>query len=256
MTDDLVFPAAEVVKRLECGGWTIAPAGRPGVLALNSGHYFADGDGVSVLLRLSGTDALVSDGGVMKHRLVDAQVDIKTERVRQAWDATLQDFGLHEADDRVVGRKPAEQVVTLLGDLVDAMLTLDGFKVLAKRAQPSRLERQLYTFLSELADTKQLRYERHPIVLMPAGTKVQPTAKVETPERDVYLQTATKDTLGRATYVAAALRQAQFGVNQRLVVLKGRRADWSQDHLDLLTSEARVGFMDETWVLRQILVDA
>lgn len=254
MTNDLVFPAAGVVERLELGGWTLNPAGRPGVLALNSGHYFADGDGVTVLLRMSGADALVGDGGTMKIRLADAKVDMTAERARQAWESTLRDFGLHEVDDRIVGRKPADQLPSLLTDIVDAMLTLDGLKVLAKRAQASRLERQLYTFLDELVDTKRVRFERHPQVLMPAGAKIRPTARVETPQRDVYVQTATKDTIDRAMFFAAALKQTAFDVDQRLVVLRGRKVDWPQDYLNMIENDARIGFMDETFDLRRILV--
>jgi hypothetical protein len=253
MTDDLVMPAPEVVRRLECGGWTINPAGRPEVLALDSGHFFADGDGVSVLLRMSGEDALVSDGGAMKHRLSDAQVDLTGERARGAWASTLRDFGLEEIDDRVVGRKHASALVPLLADLVDAMLTLDGLKVLARRPQLSRLERQLYSFLS---DSVRLPFKQHPTVRMPQGTEIRPTAKVEAPGRDIYVQTASQEGVGRATYVTKALKLADIGLTQRMIVLKGRRADWAQDYVDILGDDATVGFMDDTVGLRKLFTTA
>lgn len=253
MTDDLVMPPPEVVQRLECGGWTLNRAGRPGVLALDSGHFFADGDGVSVLLRISGDDALVSDGGVMKHRLADAQVDLNGERVRGAWMSMLADFGLVEIDDRVVGRRPTAGLVPLLTDLVDAMLTLDGLKVLARRPQLSRLERQLYLFLAE---SVRLPFKQHPTVRMPQGTEIRPTAKVEAPGRDIYVQTASQDGVGRATYVTKALKLADIGLTQRMIVLKGRRADWAQDYVDILGDDARVGFMDDTIGLRSMFMKA
>ncbi|MDQ3577721.1 MAG: hypothetical protein M3443_09025 [Actinomycetota bacterium] len=254
MTDRLGLPPPVVVTRLQAAGWTFASAGRPGAYALNSGHYFADGDGVSVLLRMTGDDALVSDGGVMKQRLADAQVDLTGDKAKSAWDGILRDFGLHEADDRVVGRKPASAIVSLLTDVVDAMLTLDGLKVLAKQPQQSRLERQLYTFLD---DSAKLKYERHPTVRMPRGAAVRPTALVHGPNRDVYVQTtSTREGIEHAAFVAGVLKRAAVDMNQRLVVLKGSRGDWQADYVDLVADAALVGFMNSPYELTRLLTDA
>jgi hypothetical protein len=252
VTSDFDIPS-QVADLKSAGGWVVEPAGRPEVWALNSGHYFGDGDGVSVLLRISGNDALVSDAGAMVSRLTDAQVDLTSERVKHAWATTLQDFGLHETDNRVVGRKPATQLIPLLHDLVDAMLTLDGLKVLARRPQLSRLERELYNFLDE---TVKLPYEPHPTVKMPHGALVRPTALVEAPTRLVYMQTASKTNVSRATLVSSVLKHANFDKNQRLIVLKGRRSEWASDYVDLLSDSALVGFMAARGELERLISTA
>lgn len=251
MTSDLDMPrqVADLVKL----GWTVTSAGRSDVWALHSGHYFGDGEGVSVLLRVSDTDALASDGGAMVTRLADAQVDLKAERAGNAWTTTLQDFGLREVDDRVVGQKPLSQLLPLLHDLVDAMLTLDGLKVLARRRQVSRLDRELYTFLEQ---TVKLPYEAHPTVKMPHGTSVRPTALVSAPDRQLYMQTATQDTIGRATLVTSVLAHAHFEKKQRMVVLKGRRAEWGDDYVDLLSSSALVGFISAPVELERLIASS
>lgn len=241
------------LTELEQRGWTVTLGGRPDVFALNSGHYFADGDGVSLLLRFTGDDVLVSDGGVMKLRLHDAQVDLSSERARAVWNGTLRDFELVEADDRIVGRKGASSLMALLTDLVDAMLTLDGLKVLARQPQMSRLERQLYTFLDEAAVP--LTYEKRPRVQMPRGTEVRPTALVHAPGRDIYVQTTSnKDNVSRASFVVEVLRRANIDLNQRLVVFKGTQGDWEADYVDLLSELAMVGFMERPRQLTELLL--
>ena len=233
------FVDRRLAEALRC--WHMAPAGRPGSVALTGRQFFADGDGVTVLIRASGGEALASDGGAMSTRLADAGVDVfGSTRAAGAWDAILEDFHLHEIDGRIVGRRPLEQAEALASDIASAMLTADGLRWMAARERDSKLVRELYSFL----DHVHLRYDRRPVIKLPRGSQVRPTARVAAPGRPVLVQVVGQgdQSLEHALSLVQRVGKADFDFNQRLVLLRGAPESWSADHLDLLADHAPVGF--------------
>ncbi|NEB18749.1 hypothetical protein [Streptomyces coelicoflavus] len=240
----------EVAAALRC--WHIAPAGRPGTVTLTGRAYFADGDGVTVLLRTSGGDALASDGGVMAARLADVGVDVwGPTRAATAWTETLSAFKLHEVDGRIVGRRPINQAAALASDISSAMLTTDGLRWLAAPERESKLVRQFYQFL----DGARFAYDRRPTIELPRGAKVRPTARVNTSGRSVLVQAVggTEQALEHALSLVQRIERANYAFDQRLVLLKGDPTGWPPDHLDLLADHAPVGFSDRMDQVGQFL---
>lgn len=224
---------------LKC--WHMAPGGRPGTVALTGRHFFADGDGVTVLIRVSGDDALASDGGTTATRLDDAGLDLwGSTRAASAWDELLKDFHLREVDGRIVGRRPVEQAEQLASDIACAMLTADGLRYLAGQERDSALVQQFYNYL----DTARLEYTRRPTIKLPRGSLVRPTARVATPTREVIVQAVAGKEAGleHALSLVQRIGRAHFEFNQRLVLLRGSASDWSADILDILADHTPVGF--------------
>ncbi|MFE9221879.1 hypothetical protein ACFYN3_36875 [Streptomyces lavendulae] len=247
------LPDPRLAAALRC--WHTAPAARPGTVALTGRAYFADGDGVTVLLRISGDDALASDGGVMAARLADAGVDVWAHtRAAQAWAETLSAFRLSEVDGRIVGRRPLDQAEALASDVSSAMLTTDGLRWLAAPERDSKVVRQLYEFL----DNGRFAYDRRPTIELPRGAKVRPTARVNMPDRSVLVQavSGTEQGLEHALSLVQRVERAQYAFDQRLVLLKGNPAAWPADHLDLLADHAPVGFSDQMGLVNRFLRDS
>lgn len=228
-----------LIESLRC--WRVAPAGRPGSIALTGRMFYADGDGVTVLMRVAGDDALASDGGVAVTRLADAGVDVwGTTRASHAWSQILTSFHLREVDGRMVGRRPIAQADILAHDIASAMLTADGLRWLAGHERENKLARQLYDFL----DRTRLKYARRPSIELPRGSTVRPTARVSAPRRQVIVQTVSPSEQGmeHALSLVQRIDRASYGFNQRLVLLQGRPEEWPADHLDLLADYTPVGF--------------
>ncbi|MEU5243426.1 hypothetical protein AB0G81_04800 [Streptomyces asoensis] len=237
---------------LKC--WHIAPGGRPGTLALTGRQYFADGDGVTVLIRVAGDDALASDGGKTAARLADAGVDIwGTTRAAAAWTELLAAFQLHEADGRIVGRRPLKQAEQLASDIASAMLTADGLRWMVAPERESLLIRQFYNFL----DATDLRYSKRPTIKLPRGSQVRPTAQVETPARPVIVQAVggTEAGIEHALSLVQRISRANYDFNQRLVLLKGASQDWPADHLDVLADHSPVGFSTQMNLVQEFLTE-
>lgn len=224
---------------LKC--WHTAPGARPGTVVLTGRQYFANGDGVTVLIRVSGSDALASDGGATAARLADAGVDVwGPTRAAAAWTDLLSSFELREVDGRIVGRRPVGQAEQLASDIASAMLTADGLRYLAASERESPLIRQLYAFL----DSSHIAYTRRPTIKLPLGSQVRPTAKVDTPQRPVLVQAVGGAEAGidHALSLVQRIGKAHYAFNQRLVLLRGDAGDWPADHLDLLADYTPVGF--------------
>ncbi|MEW1861783.1 hypothetical protein AB0399_15655 [Streptomyces sp. NPDC088194] len=230
------FVDQRLAEVLKC--WHMAPGGRSGTVALTGRQYFADGDGVTVLIRVSDDDALASDGGITATRLADAGVDVwGTTRAATAWAELLASFKLREVDGRIVGRRPVRQAEQLASDIASAMLTADGLRYLAVPERESKLIRQLYEFL----DSGHYQYTRRPIIKLPLGSEVRPTARVDAPQRPVLIQAADAG-IDHALSLVQRIDKADYGFNQRLVLLRGTPEDWPADHLDLLADHSPVGF--------------
>ena len=177
------FVDQQLGESLKC--WHMAPGGRPGSVALTGRNFFADGDGVTVLIRVSGEEALASDGGVMATRLADAGVDLwGGTRASAAWTELLAGYHLREVDGRIVGRRPVAQAEMLASNIASAMLTADGLRWMAAPERESRMVQQVYNFL----DLRRYSYSKRPTIKLPHGSTVRPTASIQTPDRPVLVQ--------------------------------------------------------------------
>ncbi|WP_432051229.1 hypothetical protein [Streptomyces xiamenensis] len=245
------FVDPRLAGRLRC--WHMAPASRPGSVALTGREYFANGDGVTVLVRASGDEALASDGGHMVGRLADAGVDVYGQtRAAGAWDAILEDYRLVEMDGRIVGRRPLAQAEQLVSDVAGAMLTTDGLRWMVGPRRDSQLVQDLYRLL----DRAHLKYDRRPTIQLPKGTQVKPTARVAAEGRAVLVQVAGQGDPGveHALSVAQRVERANYGFNQRLTLLNGTVETWAADHLDLLADHSPVAFSADMQPVEDFLV--
>ncbi|WP_163013268.1 hypothetical protein [Streptomyces fungicidicus] len=235
---------------LKC--WHIAPGNKPGTIALTGRQYFADGDGVTVLIRVSGNDALASDGGRTAARLADAGIDVwGTTKAAAAWTELLAAFHLREVDGRIVGRRPVKQAEQLASDIASAMLTADGLRWMVAPERESPLIRQLYDFL----DAAHMHYTKRPTIRLPRGSQVRPTARVDAPTRPVIIQAVggTEAGIEHALSLVQRIGRADYDFNQRLVILKGVPQDWPADHLDVLADHSPVGFSAQMGKVKNFL---
>ncbi|WP_030601563.1 hypothetical protein [Streptomyces fulvoviolaceus] len=223
-------------------GWTVAPGGKPGTVALTGGLFFSDGDGVTVLLRVSGQEVLASDAGVAAMRLLDAGVDLGGGRAAKAWAEILDGYHLKEIHGRITGRRSIRCAGALVADVAGAALTTDSLRWLAQGGRESTLERSLYAFLS----SAHLEYQKRPSVRLPRGGEVRPTARVNAPKREVLVQAASsKQAAEHALVLVQQLARARYSRDQRFVLLDGNVDQWSPDQLDLLADNASVGFASD-----------
>ncbi|MEC4570164.1 hypothetical protein [Streptomyces virginiae] len=228
-----------LTEHLRC--WHIAPAGRPGTVALTGRSYFADGDGVTVLLGVSGDDALASDGGTMATRLADAGVDVwGPTRAATAWAQTLGDFRLGEVDGRIVGRRSLEQAESLVSDISSAMLTIDGLRWLAAPERDSKLVRQLYAYL----DDARIAFDRRPTVELPRGAKVRPTARINLPKRTVLVQAVGGSEQGLEHALSLVHRARGLRLRPAPRTAEGQRASLARRPPRPLADHTPVGFSE------------
>lgn len=234
-------------------GWSIAPGGRPGTVAITGGLFLSDGDGVTVLLRVVGQEVLASDAGVAAMRLSDAGVDLGAGRASKAWAEILDGYHLKEIHGRITGRRSIQCAGALVADIAGAVLSVDSLKWLAQGGRESPLEKSLYAFLN----SAHLEFQKRPSVRLPRGGEVRPTARVSAPKREVLVQAASsKQAVEHALVLVQQLARASYSTEQRLVLLSGRADEWSPDQLDLLADNAPVGFATEMRMVDRFLKEA
>lgn len=239
MIRDDLLPSA---VRDQLPGWSIAPGGKPGTVALTGGLFLSDGDGVTVLVKVVGQEILASDAGVAAMRLMDAGVDLSSGRAGKAWDEILDGYHLREIHGRITGRRSIHCASALVADIAGAVLSTDSLKWLAQGGRESPLERSLYAFLS----SAHLKYQKRPSVRLPRGGEVRPTARVTAPKREVLVQAAaSKQAAEHALVLVQQLSRARYSPDQRFVLLSGSADDWSPDQLDLLADNTPVGFASD-----------
>ncbi|MFJ9343458.1 hypothetical protein ACIRP0_29825 [Streptomyces sp. NPDC101733] len=236
--------------REQLPGWSVAPGGKPGTVALTGALFFSDGDGVTVLLRVVGQDVLASDAGVAAMRLIDSGVDLNSGRASKAWDEILDGYHLKEMHGRITGRRSIQCAGALVADIAGAVLSTDSLKWLAHGGRESPLERSLYAFLSSAS----LDYQKRPSVRLPRGGEVRPTARVIAPEREVLVQAASsKQAAEHALVLVQQLARASYTLDQRFVLLSGNASEWSPDQLDLLADSTPVGFSSDMGAVDRFL---
>jgi len=232
-------------------GWSCLPVGDDALLVTGSSHY-ADGDTPEVLVRIDGAEVTVSDGGETLARLDLAGVNIETGRARQMWQSLIRAHGLEFADGRLLVHGAAEEVGTLVVLMTEAMINLDGLRLLAPAPKQPPFAERLVTFLQAEFES----VEERPELRGRSGSSYRLTAAVGREDRPVYVQALAGNTQ------PARIRAVEHGftvfsdVNgslapqQKLIVLDGTVEQWTPGRLALLEQVAYVG----SWNARDRLV--
>ena len=232
--------------------WACRPVGSNVLLLAGSNHY-SDGDAVELLVRMGADDAVVSDGGETLNRLQSAGVNLKSGRAQELWTRLTRAHEIQVENDRLIARGSASQLGTLVSLMADAMVNLDGLRLLAPKHRAPQFSEQLVSFLQAEFEF----VEERPKVQGHSGSSYRVTAAAGSHDHPVYIQA-----LGGTTQ-AARMRSYEHGfmvfsdVNRalpprrKLFVVDESAPTWSLGRLRLLSEVAYVG----SWGARERFVD-
>jgi hypothetical protein len=232
-------------------GWSCLPVG-DGVLLVTGSSHYADGDTPEVLVRIDGAEATVSDGGETRARLDLADVNLETGRARQMWQSLIRAHRLEVADGRLLLHGPSREVGTLVVLMTDAMINLDGLRLLAPAPKQPRFAEKVVTFLQAEFES----VEERPELQGRSGSSYRLTAAVGREDRPVYVQALAGNTQPQRIravehgFTVFSDVNGSLDQRQRLIVLDGAVEQWTQGRLALLEQVAYVG----SWKARDRLV--
>jgi hypothetical protein len=212
-------------------------------------RYYADGDAVELLVRTLGDELVVSDGGDTLARLEMSGISLEAGRLREAWRSMLRAHALQYAHGRVLLRGPAEEAPWLLRAMIDALMQLDGLRLLAPSPREAPFADQLVTFLQ----AEFPKVEPHPELRGRSGSTYRLTAAAGADERLVYVQAiAGNSKQARRAAVEHAFTtfsdvNGTLPKDRKLVVFRGDVESWSPERLRLLAGVAYVG----SWEARE-----
>lgn len=191
---------------------------------IQTGHFFADGDGVELLVRpsVNGEYVVVSDGGVT-HARMSLYVDTEPGKAVSAlWDDVKSEFGVEVSRDRIYVRMPTSMLASAISVLADACIAMDSARMLAvgeRRTFSDELREWLASEVSLPVSQSQKVPDRF-------GDDQTVTAIVETRRGEVVLQaaggtsgSARKQAFQRAFWVMSNMGES-IPVQNRLVVVE------------------------------------
>jgi hypothetical protein len=233
-------------------GWTCRPLGEGRFLVAGSGHY-SDGDAAEVLAQVADGDVTVSDGGEALARLELAGVSVDSGRAREMWLALIRAHGLDLVDGRLYRHGTVSELGTLTAVMVEALVNLDGIRLLAPTPRRLPFAEELVTFLQAEFE----HVEEHVELRGRSGSAYRVTAAAGRPDQPVFVQALAGNT------PQARQRAAEHGFvvfsdvdgtllpRQKLIVLGGSVGQWNAGRLGLLSQVAYVG----SWRGRDRLID-
>jgi hypothetical protein len=241
---------AAVLEHLS-GEWSCRSLGGGGLLIIGTAHY-SDGDSVELLAQVANNEITLSDGGETLARLELAGVNVETGRARQIWSALMRAHGVESAHGRVLLRGPAADGGALIAAMSDALVNLDGLRLMAPSSRTPRFSERLVSFL-------QAEFEyvvEHPELRGRSGSSYRVTAAAGSADRPVYIQALA------GSSQPARVRAAEHGFvlssdvdgavlpQQKLIVLDQPVEQWHPSRLKLLSQVAYIG----SWRARERLV--
>lgn len=209
---------------------------------LVSPRYYADGDAVELTVKQLGNELLVSDGGEAAARLEMNGINLDAAKVKETWRSLLRAHNVDYREGRVLARGQVGDASWLLRSMLDALVGLDGLRLLAPTPQEMRFSEKLTTFLrAEFPEV-----EEHPELRGASGTSYRLTASAGTTERMVYVQAlagsslAAKQRAVEHAYTTFSDVNGSLPLSKKLVV-GGEIGQWKPERLRLLTNVAYVG---------------
>lgn len=227
---------------------------------ISTGRHRADSEPIRLLARLADSETLlVSDGGDTLSALLDVGFDRADVLHEGLWQEALRTYRLSELDGRVFLQTPLAQAAFHLNRLADALVALDGLRIVALPAV-----KRSHTLADQVEDYLRSTYgqeaniKRSPEIRLTGGLTVRPSLQVDTPQRTgVLVQPGSTSSPTQSydhAYTTFGLA-AQGGIpkERRLVVLGGSVGSWNATRLRVLSSLAYVGFYAERKHVRAFL---
>lgn len=233
------------------GQWSCRALAEDAVLVTGASHY-SDADAVELIARVDGDDIVVTDGGETLARLELAGVNVEAGRARQMWQALLRAHELEHSGGRLYRRGSLASTGEVLHAMAEAMINLDGLRLLAPAPSQSKFADRLVTFL-------QAEFEfvsERPELLGRSGIKHRVTAVTGTPDLPVYIQAlagGTQQSRNRAVehgFTVFSDVNGALRLEQKIVVLSDETTDWNPARFNLLATVAYVG----SWRSRDRLI--
>lgn len=236
----------------QAAGWSCRPVADDTLLLISPLHY-SDGDAVEVMVKASGDEVIVHDGGESAARLDAVGAGLDQGRLRDAWVRLLRAHAVEHDHGLVLRRTALSDAARAVQEMVEALANIDGLRLLAPPPRALPFPDRLVGLLeAEFPDVKR-RVKRNGVSGMPH----QLTAAAGREERLVYVQAASG---GSARAQRSAVEHAyttfsdingEVTSDRKLVVLDNEKLKWIPRQISLLTRVAFVG----TWTDRQRWID-
>lgn len=220
-------------------------------LLVTSPHQYSDGDHVEILVQRVDGVLLVSDGGEAMARLDVAGVNLESGRAHDMLRRLVRAHELELREGRLSIQGPLTEAGRLLESMANALVNVDGLRLLALPPPKPRFAQLLVTFLQaefEFVDDQPQLHGR-------SGGVYRATAAAGRPEEPVYVQAVSGSnpkTRQRAIEHAFTMFSDVNGSlpgERKLIVLGD--AKWRQEQMQLLSTVAYVG----SWKSREQLVE-
>jgi len=111
-------------------GWHCRVVSDDTVLLISPTHY-ADGDAVEVMVKTTGNEVVVHDGGEVAARLDGAGLRMDSGRLKESWARLLRAHAVDQHHGMVLKRTEQAHVAQAVHDMVEALANLDGLRLLA-----------------------------------------------------------------------------------------------------------------------------
>lgn len=227
-------------------------------LLVTTGRFYSDGDVVEVFVRVNpeADTVIVSDGGITTARRALFGLGAPSGNAHELWGDILDDFGLHEAGNRIYGRGPRRAAASLIGTVADAALTLDSLRLMATGKTQSFPQR-VQGWLRREAGATLLD---NPVITMARGGLQKVTAVALAHDgRHVAVQAAAARGSGKAAmehafFVFAGIDQNRWPVENRLIVVDSVTKAITRG-MSQLTDVAYVSTLERAGTVRRFLED-
>lgn len=242
--DSLV--AAVLAEQAE--GWACRLLADDTLLLVSPLHY-SDGDAVEVMVKTSGNEVIIHDGGESVARLDAAGTGVDQGRLRDVWTRLLRAHSVEHDHGLVLRKTVLSNAAQAVQEMVEALANIDGLRLLAPPPRALPFPDRLTGLLeAEFPDVRR-RVKRRGA----SGIPYYLTAMAGHEKRQVYVQAASGGT-ARAqrtavehAYTAFSDINGEVPSDHRLVVLDNEKLTWIPEQVKLLTRVAFVG----TWTDRQ-----
>jgi len=124
-------PLLSSVLAGERGRWSCRQVS-PDTVVLVTSHHYPDGDTVKLIVQTVDDEVIVSDGGEVLARLDSVGVNINARsRIGQSWKRLLAAHAVEHDGGLLLRRASAEHAAALVQEMADAVVSLDGLRLLA-----------------------------------------------------------------------------------------------------------------------------
>lgn len=215
-----------------------------GSLLLTTPFFFADGDGVEVVVREDQDRVIVSDFGTTSSRLRLAGVNTRSARVQALIRDTVLGFDVARDGEELFAEGAPDELADLLERVTSAMRDADALRVLRAERRPPSFQTRVVTYLQSQFEF----VEERPTLRGRSGTEYRVTAAAGSPNEPVYIQALTgggsptgRRNTDHAFRIFADVN-GNIALRRKLIMLEDETATpWRPEDLLLLSNVAFVG---------------